>query len=185
MDAATAKEWFLRRTGEPVSLVDPADLKRCWEYARQHKSPPGSATDMGVFAAICSPGADMRGITLRLQAIAAAQSQPGFAHLFKDGVPDDEILEIYARLPILYPVPEAERNIPSVEIAELRLAIPIARALVEQNRIASPPSEIPKLSMAALIRAFWALEKAASGEVTDEILQFAASAPISAKCPGS
>ena len=60
---------LIGKAGEPVPIVDVADLKAVWAYGRELKAqcPGGFAAKLGVWKRVCSPGADIRAVTHRCQ----------------------------------------------------------------------------------------------------------------------
>jgi hypothetical protein len=61
---------LIDKAGEPVPIVDVADIKavwaRCRELRTQHPAGGGMAlVELGVWKQVCSPGADIRAVTHR------------------------------------------------------------------------------------------------------------------------
>lgn len=55
------------KAGEPVPVVDVADMKVVWTHGKELKArhPEGVAVGMGVWKQLCSPGADIRAVSYR------------------------------------------------------------------------------------------------------------------------
>jgi len=55
--------------GEPVPVVDVADMKAVWAYGRELEAqrPGGVAVEMDIWKRVCSPGADIRAVIHRYQ----------------------------------------------------------------------------------------------------------------------
>jgi hypothetical protein len=60
---------FFGKAGEPVPVVDVADIKVMWAHFRELKEqhPRGVAVEAGIFKQLCSPGADIRAVSYRCQ----------------------------------------------------------------------------------------------------------------------
>jgi len=57
------------KAGEPVPVVDVADIKAVWAHGRELKTrhPEGVAVELGVWGHVCGPGADVRAVSYRCQ----------------------------------------------------------------------------------------------------------------------
>jgi hypothetical protein len=60
---------WIGKAGEPVPVVDVADIKAVWAHGRELKAlhPGGVAVELDVWKQVCSPGADIRAVTHRCQ----------------------------------------------------------------------------------------------------------------------
>jgi hypothetical protein len=60
---------FFGKAGEPVPVVDVADMKVMWTHGQELKAqhPEGVAVEVGVWKQLCSPGADIRAVSYRCQ----------------------------------------------------------------------------------------------------------------------
>jgi hypothetical protein len=60
---------LIGKAGEPVPVVDVADIKAVWAHGRELKAlhPEGVAVELGVWKRVCSPGADVRAVAERCQ----------------------------------------------------------------------------------------------------------------------
>jgi hypothetical protein len=82
------------RAGEPVSTVDPKDVKAVWErfceFERESPGRPG-AVGIEIFKAACSPGANIQAIIHRTQMLWVVQhcSPEALAPWTKDARFDD------------------------------------------------------------------------------------------------
>jgi hypothetical protein len=58
---------LIGKAGEPVPVVDAADIKVMWTYGLELKAqhPGGVAVGMDVWKQLCSPGADIRAVAYR------------------------------------------------------------------------------------------------------------------------
>lgn len=63
----SAIDALLGKAGEPVPVVDVADLKAVWAQGRESRAqyPEGVAVERGVWEQFCSPGADVRAVSYR------------------------------------------------------------------------------------------------------------------------
>jgi hypothetical protein len=102
--------------GEPVSQVDPEDLKALWEHRSAH--PREKATGMNGLKHICKPGADIWAVLYRhglLQflldkqfapfnlALWSAEQAPWLAPWIKEGQPGDAIFRAAAQVSVKWP----------------------------------------------------------------------------------
>ena len=57
------------KAGEPVPVVDVADIKVMWAQIQELKAqhPGGVAVGVGIWKQLCSPGADIRAVSYRCQ----------------------------------------------------------------------------------------------------------------------
>ncbi len=60
---------FFGKAGEPVPVVDVADIKVMLAHFQKLKAqhPGGVAVEVGIFKQLCSPGADIRAVSYRCQ----------------------------------------------------------------------------------------------------------------------
>jgi hypothetical protein len=60
---------FFGKAGEPVPVVDVADIKAMWTNFRELEAqhPRGVGVEAGIFKQLCSPGADIRAVSYRCQ----------------------------------------------------------------------------------------------------------------------
>jgi hypothetical protein len=60
---------FFGKAGEPVPVVDVADIEVMWTRFQELKAqhPGGVAVEAGIFKQFCSPGADIRAVSYRCQ----------------------------------------------------------------------------------------------------------------------
>ncbi len=60
---------FFGKAGEPVPVVDVADIKVMWSHCQELKAqhPGGVAVEVGIWKRVCSPGADIRAVSYRCQ----------------------------------------------------------------------------------------------------------------------
>jgi hypothetical protein len=60
---------LMGKAGEPVPVVDVADIKAVWAHGQELKAqhPGGVAVEIGVYKRVCSPGADILAVTQRCQ----------------------------------------------------------------------------------------------------------------------
>jgi hypothetical protein len=60
---------LIGKAGEPVPIVDVADMKAVWAYGRELRAqhPGGVAVELDVWKQVCGPGADIRAVTHRCQ----------------------------------------------------------------------------------------------------------------------
>jgi hypothetical protein len=60
--------WF-GKAGEPVPVVDVADIKVMWAFCQDLKAqhPEGVAVEVDIWKRLCSPGADIRAVSYRCQ----------------------------------------------------------------------------------------------------------------------
>ena len=60
---------LIGKAGEPVPVVDVADIKAVWAHGRELRAqhPGGVAVELGVWKRVCSPDADIRAVTYRCQ----------------------------------------------------------------------------------------------------------------------
>jgi|SRR5580693_8547050 hypothetical protein len=58
---------LIGKAGEPVPVVDVADIKVMWTHGQELKAqhPGGVAVGMDVWKQLCSPGADVRAVAYR------------------------------------------------------------------------------------------------------------------------
>ena len=58
---------LIGKAGEPVPIVDVADIKVMWAHGQELKAPhPGGvAVEVGIWKQLCSPGADIRAVSYR------------------------------------------------------------------------------------------------------------------------
>jgi hypothetical protein len=93
------------RAGEPVSTVDPKDVKAVWElssdFEREHPGTPG-AVGIEVFKSVCSPGADIPAITYRAQMMWVVQhaSPEALAPWTQDSQLTDAVFRAIAEVPM-------------------------------------------------------------------------------------
>ena len=93
------------RAGEPVSTVDPKDVKAVWElsidFEREHPGRPG-AVGIEIFKAACSPGANIQAIIHRTQMLWVVQhaSREALAPWTKDDQLADEVFRAIATVPM-------------------------------------------------------------------------------------
>jgi len=60
---------FFGKAGEPVPVVDVADMKVMWAHGQKLKAqhPGGVAVEVGIWKQLCSPGADIQAVAYRCQ----------------------------------------------------------------------------------------------------------------------
>jgi hypothetical protein len=58
---------FIGKAGEPVPVVDVADIKVMWTHSQELKAqhPGGSTVSVDIWKQLCSPGADVRAVFYR------------------------------------------------------------------------------------------------------------------------
>jgi hypothetical protein len=58
---------LIGKAGEPVPVVDVADIKVMWAHGQELKAqhPRGVAVEVGIWKQLCSPGADIRAVSYR------------------------------------------------------------------------------------------------------------------------
>jgi hypothetical protein len=62
-------DFFTGKVGEPVPVVDAADIKAMWTYSQELKSQHGGlgvGVDVDIWKQVCQPGADIRAVCHRL-----------------------------------------------------------------------------------------------------------------------
>ena len=93
------------RAGEPVSTVDPKDVKAVWEHFREfERESPGrpGAVGIEIFKAACSPGANIQATIHRTQMLWLVQhaSPEALAPWTKDERLDDAVFRAIAEVPM-------------------------------------------------------------------------------------
>ena len=60
---------FFGKAGEPVPVVDVADMKVMWAHGQKLKAQHlgGVAVEVGIWKQLCSPGADIQAVSYRCQ----------------------------------------------------------------------------------------------------------------------
>ena len=60
---------FFGKAGEPVPVVEVADIKVMWAHGQELKAqhPGGVAVEVSIWKQLCSPGADIRAVSYRCQ----------------------------------------------------------------------------------------------------------------------
>lgn len=94
---------FIGKPGEPVPVVEPADLKRLWAYAQELRArypSGGMATGIDVLKHMCSPGADIRAVSYRstmlsMLALMLESAWPG-------GQPSEAAFEVAAQMELTW-----------------------------------------------------------------------------------
>lgn len=61
---------LIGKAGEPVPVVDVADLKAVWAFRQKL---PRVAVEIGVLNQVCSPGADIRAVNYRYQKLGVLE----------------------------------------------------------------------------------------------------------------
>ena len=66
---------LIGKAGEPVPIVDVADMKAVWARSRElnARHPGGLAVELGVWKQVCSPGADVRAVAYRCQSLGVLE----------------------------------------------------------------------------------------------------------------
>jgi hypothetical protein len=93
------------RAGEPVSTVDPKDVKAIWilssDYEKEHPGKSG-AVGVEILKSVCSPGANIAAITYRAQMMWVVEhaSPEALAPWTKDERLDDAVFRAIAEVPM-------------------------------------------------------------------------------------
>jgi hypothetical protein len=60
---------FFGKAGEPVPVLEVADIKVMWAHGQELKAqhPGGVAVEVSIWKQLCSPGADIRAVSYRCQ----------------------------------------------------------------------------------------------------------------------
>jgi len=96
---------FGGKPGEPVSEVDPADVKIVWQVQKDAKDPVhgmGAAVGAALIRQTCTPGADIAAVGYRtmnpqmMNQIAPEQ----LARFMRDGEPQESVFRAAAKVPV-------------------------------------------------------------------------------------
>lgn len=102
-----AREALTGKIGEFAPVVEPADIKKLWNYGvEQDKKRPNRgqvATGMGIVISLCGPEADLTAVCFRARMLGmVAKFTTDLAPFLKDGQPDDRVFSVFATAPMKY-----------------------------------------------------------------------------------
>jgi hypothetical protein len=108
---------LIGKAGEPVPAVDVADMKVMWAYLQELNAshPGGVAVEVGIWQRICSPGADIRAVSYRIQMLSLLEMMLRAA--WPGGELSANALKVAARIDLRWMAPgEVQNGLPfSVE----------------------------------------------------------------------
>ena len=109
IDALTGK------AGEPVPVVDVADIKAVWAHDRELRAqhPGGVAVEIGVFKRVCSPGADIRAVAHRCQMLGLWEML--LRPVWTGGDLSENSFKVAARMDLRWMAPGVIQSGPAVE----------------------------------------------------------------------
>jgi len=90
---------FIGKAGDPVPVVDPADMKKLWTYSQElrAKYPNGGvATGIEVLKHMCSPGADTRAVSYRCMMLGLLEMMLETA--WPGGQPSEAAFKVVSRM---------------------------------------------------------------------------------------
>jgi hypothetical protein len=90
---------FIGKPGDPVPVVDPADMKAVWAYQQETAAryPQGGVfTGMEVLKHLCSPGADIRAVSYRSMTLGLLELMLESA--WPGGQPSESAFKVAARM---------------------------------------------------------------------------------------
>jgi hypothetical protein len=89
---------LIGKAGDPVSVVDAADIKVMWAHGQKLKTqhPRGLAVEVGIYKRICSPGADIRAVSYRCQMLGLLEMMLQAA--WTGGEPSANAFKVAARM---------------------------------------------------------------------------------------
>jgi hypothetical protein len=89
---------LIGKAGDPVPVVDSADIKVMWAYGQKLKAqhPKGLAVEVGIYKRICSPGADIRAVSYRYQMLGLLEMMLQAA--WPGGEPSANAFKVAARM---------------------------------------------------------------------------------------
>jgi len=91
---------FGGNAGEPVSQVDPDDLKAIWTFMEDSPANAAFATGVGLLQRVCKPGADIEALSYRAMMLNVLTRHAGeqLAPWSEDGRLDDQVFRAAARI---------------------------------------------------------------------------------------
>ncbi len=107
-------DFFTGKAGEPVPVVDAADIKAMWTYGRELMSQNGGrgvAVEVDLWKQVCQPGADIRAVAYRRTMLWFLEMMLRAA--WTGGEPSENAFKVVARMDLNWmPVGVASNGLP-------------------------------------------------------------------------
>jgi hypothetical protein len=96
---------FGGKPGEPVSEVDPADVKLVWQVQKDAQDPHrgmGAAIGADLIRKACTPGADIEAVGYRTMLLWMMDhiAPEELARFMRDGEPEESVFRAAAKIPV-------------------------------------------------------------------------------------